>query len=1022
MKRFVLFICATLFLLVATALIAPSFIDWNAHKDIASQWVSETSGFELDIQGDIGFTVLPKPRFYVEKASLKTPPQQGSETARELISLERLDINLALMPLFSKQIKVNALILSKPEITIERQEDGRYNIPAPGNKIKADTSALPIQNQESASDIPFDVSLDHVQIKEGILTYIDRQNAQEEKIQNINLELSAKSLQGPFAAQGSLFYKGYALNIESNFGRYDPENKIISSELNVMLQPDDIELSYNGVVSYEQEAGVSIQGQAGARIENIAKTLIQSGHKANIKSWGLKPVSLETKGLLTADANKVSFQKATVKLNERSLLLDASAVLNPAWSYDVTLTTPENQQMLLDDFFTQSYGYKKAHALNIKITGDKQGASLKDSSIALDNTRMQLSGAYENQKTKRPLLSLEAKINRLNADLVTKQNSNKAMPARSAGSLKAQQMQILNIPFDIKIKAAIEKLIWNAKEIRGVSLNTKTEQNKLTLDSFSIQNFGSARLSATATIKDIKQFDGINSYVTLESDDLKEVMRWWGMDTASVPENVKSAQVKISADGSLQSLKLNANANAAGTEFIASGIVNDIMGAPHPEDIEIQIKNNNMARALEVFGAVEIKDKNLHKPANLYAELSRKGDIFTFTNIKGDLAGTTAEGDLQVNLSNERPALKGKIDFGTLTLQSAMDANTDTQTAQSGQNAPRPENAPRWSRQAINTDAFHLANIDLSVSAKAINYGAWPLQDTSMNLKLKDGALDIQELKANVFGGALEASSNIQVANEYRAPIHFESTSTFKNVDLGQLFKTLIGTQLVNISGSGSLDMTLSSSGASPAALVYDLDGKGVVAGSDVVLHGIDVTRFVKALSYDTKPGDTVQGIWQGATKGGATAFETMSGAFEVQNGVVQINSMTLDGQTAKIETSGNLDLPRWTISTSHRMDVKIKNEELEAPPSFEIAVNGPLDNPSQTFGKGVLENYLKRKIQRKLDKILTRDQGAATNTQSPGAETPLESSAQPSSGTASPDIEDVAEEAIKGVLRGLLE
>ena len=61
-------------------------------------------------------------------------------------------------------------------------------------------------------------------------------------------------------------------------------------------------------------------------------------------------------------------------------------------------------------------------------------------------------------------------------------------------------------------------------------------------------------------------------------------------------------------------------------------------------------------------------------------------------------------------------------------------------------------------------------------------------------------------------------------------------------------------------------------------------------------------------------------GLWKGASKGGKSVFETLDGAFTVRGGVANLDRMDLDGARARIETRGQVNLPEWTLSTTHKI------------------------------------------------------------------------------------------------------
>jgi hypothetical protein len=227
-------------------------------------------------------------------------------------------------------------------------------------------------------------------------------------------------------------------------------------------------------------------------------------------------------------------------------------------------------------------------------------------------------------------------------------------------------------------------------------------------------------------------------------------------------------------------------------------------------------------------------------------------------------------------------------------------------------------------------------------------------------------------MQAGLFEGRIAMSSTVKSANQPRQPVHIEAKSSLTDVSVARLVKALAGSQMIDASGKVSTELEITTSGTSPAALVYDLGGQGTVTGGDIVLNGVDVTRFAEALSDESKPGDSLLGLWKGTTKGGKTAFDTLDGNYVIREGVVTIQKLDLDGPEANIATTGTVNLPKWTLSTKHKITVKPQGDVPADIPPFEMAFSGPLDNPAQTFGQGVMQDYLNRKINRKFEKLLT--------------------------------------------------
>ena len=74
-----------------------------------------------------------------------------------------------------------------------------------------------------------------------------------------------------------------------------------------------------------------------------------------------------------------------------------------------------------------------------------------------------------------------------------------------------------------------------------------------------------------------------------------------------------------------------------------------------------------------------------------------------------------------------------------------------------------------------------------------------------------------------------------------------------------------------------------------------------------------------------------------------------------------------MDSAEAVINTTGYADLPNWLINTDN--EIMLKNVSDLEP--FNVKIKGPLDNPSDTFGKNIFEDYLGAKLKRKIGKEL---------------------------------------------------
>lgn len=1002
MKRAVFVVFAILILCLAGIMLAPSFIDFSVYKEQAVREVETRTGLTLQIDGDVEFTILPAPRFSVSDVSIRAP--KGSK--REyLAQFARLDVHVALAPLFQGQISVSSVTLVKPVIALEMLKSGQLNVLT--QEIQAMLS--PKEAKGSSSAVPA-ISLEKIRIKDGVFSYLDHKNASDVTMQNINTDLSAQSLLGPYQAQGSLFYDGYALNFEFESDAYDTENKILSPKIKLALQPGDLILEYGGVVSLAE--AFSVQGQTSLRIENIGQTLSRYGVQ-NIN--GLN-TTLETKGLLSADATKLDYKNFDLQLGQDKASGSVRVDFAP-FKYSISLKSAGDI-----DFGKVANGlvpFKKG-SFDLAFFGNAAEMTLKKTTLKLDKHVFNVSGDYKaNNNTGRSEIGLNIKSPFIDYDEIAAGLPN----ASSAKQSVREMMSSLALPVDLALELSVDKVIWQKKNISGLGLSAKFSGNAVVLSDLSVNNIADASLKASGAIKNISNASGITAYIDMKSPDIHKVAQWLSINSDEWPENLKKANMKAKFSGGIDLMDVTANISAMGGEVIARGKVSKALEKPAINDLVLQIKHRNMSDAVKILTGATLNDKSLKKPLDIYARVNQSGQRYSLKDIKGDLSGISVQGDVDLNLNGLVPKLKGDLVFGTVNLASVM-----TQSGQKGSGSQKNSkngggsSSARWSKSPIDTSALHAVNIDLGLRAKTIGYGAWPLMNPSLTLSLSNGVLRIDDLKAGLFGGDINFSTTVQSVAKPRQPVHFESAMSVKNANLGRLSAALLGKKLLKVSGTGNLNMNLKSAGASPAALIHDLGGQGDITGRDIVLDGVDVERFARALSEDSKAGDTISGLWNGAKKGGTSRFDTLDGTFTIKEGIVHLNKMDLDGARTAVETRGTINLPRWTLATKHKIIVKGTEEFPSDVPPFEISFNGSLDNPAQTFGQGLLQDYLNRKIQRKFNELLSKKLGLPSNDNGQPIGAPQ--NAQDNSNNQKPEnmeIEDVAEEAIKGILEGLL-
>lgn len=583
-----------------------------------------------------------------------------------------------------------------------------------------------------------------------------------------------------------------------------------------------------------------------------------------------------------------------------------------------------------------------------------------NSTVEIDGSPVAFSGSYSaSGPSGKPVLRLNAAAGTLDMNDFMPAAPKTApegepAPAANPADIKAT-LATLALPFDFDFDISAESLTVQDHTFKGLAASGEWVKNALTLSGFSVKDFAGAAVQAKGKLDNIQTLQGVDLTLGAQASDVRAVAKVLGLDASALPANLGRTDVSASLKGSADNMNVLANIKALNGEVIVQGAVADPLGAMKADKLSLQVKHRSVNEAIGIFAPGSGNYSSLSGPLDFYTDVQMADNVTQMNNIKARLAGASVQGQMSVNTGSSKPDISGSFTFDDLVIQSA-----------GGSAAASQGGAPQWSREAIDTAWMHGVNFDVSLSGNSLKYEGWDLVKPVIKAKLNDGMLSVSQMDAGMFDGQIAMKASVQAGKGERQPLQIQADAKIRDVSLEPLVKAFVGVPLIKGSGRISMDNVMNASGISPAALVYDLSGNGAVTGKDIVLDGLDLTRFAKALSEETKPGDTALGLWKGTTKGGSTRFDTLDGDYTIQEGVINISKLDLDGAQATIATTGRIDLPKWFIDTDHK--ILVKGQDI---PEFTVEINGPLDNPGNTFAQGVLNNYLERKIERKLQNVI---------------------------------------------------
>jgi len=305
-------------LLIVGLLAAPFFIDVNTYKGQIEKTVEDATGRQLSI-GNIKASLFPWVGVELDNVHLAN---RAGFAKRDFLSVERLHVKLALMPLLSKNVEIKDFEVVTPVIYLERRSNGETNwgdlVAAP-----ADSSGAAADSSQSAPAAPALAALqaESLSLTGGEITWVDG-DARPVVLSELDVALTDVQLKRPVAVNVSGKLSGNAFELDANVGplgdlaTLDPVSLPMQGQFKadkISLQPFKSMISgWPAQLGDINKAAVGISAQIEQHPDGIrvgeGDLVLNAAHKLSI-AWKIE--------LPTADQLKVS--RAAVAVDGKNI-------------------------------------------------------------------------------------------------------------------------------------------------------------------------------------------------------------------------------------------------------------------------------------------------------------------------------------------------------------------------------------------------------------------------------------------------------------------------------------------------------------------------------------------------------------------------------------------------------------------------------------------------------------------------------------------------------------------------------
>lgn len=181
----------------AVALIAVvKSLDINQYRGLIAEQVAKATGRDLAIRGDLNLALSLTPSLVVEDVALANIPG-GSRP--EMVTVKRLEAEVALLPLITGTVKIDRLVLVEPDVLLEVTEQGQENwVLAPAPEVPEGDISPPVGDDAPRTE----VEIHEVRVENARFAYHDARNGSVTTAAFDYLDLSAPNAAAPIGIDG----------------------------------------------------------------------------------------------------------------------------------------------------------------------------------------------------------------------------------------------------------------------------------------------------------------------------------------------------------------------------------------------------------------------------------------------------------------------------------------------------------------------------------------------------------------------------------------------------------------------------------------------------------------------------------------------------------------------------------------------------------------------------------------------------------------------------------------------------
>lgn len=621
LKIFAIIIVVVILLAVTGTTLLGLFLDPNDYKKEIQQAALDNADIELQIQGDINWSIYPSIGLEVQSITANYPNKEA------LASLKSAQISVMLMPLFSGNVEMKAINVQGLTLNLVKNATAS-NWQAADTDTDTEQSLSAADNTTTAVSKPTDnnvsikkIDIENINIADATITYTDKTANQVTRITDINLSTERVISDKPFKA--TLAFK-LALNQSDQQAVSAAVNLAGNFNINLKAQKYSIKQLVSQIeLVTDQTRLLNFSANIDADLKTntlLADNLVISSDK------------IEMLGKFQASGEQFSQLKGNLSLKS----FDLKALL---------------QEFKLPAIATSDDVSLRNITLSTNIQGDAKAINFSQLKLSVDKTQITGAASYQLNsgqigfKLNGDSINVNGYLPPADGNATNTNTSKDEPPTKQSGGYSKESIIPLQLLRDLQLKGtlAFKKLQYQQTNITNLALDINANQGLIKIAKLNM-NVYAGSIANNITLDARKKPLRINIKNSINNLQLGPLLKDFAQSDAMTGALKSNSQLTMSG----QSVHSMVNSLSGKTNLILSkGVINGINAAQ-----EMCETVNKIASLGGIAGTTQAVDKSTPF-ASIKGNFSLKNGVVSNKDFNADLDAINARGTGSVNLAKQ---------------------------------------------------------------------------------------------------------------------------------------------------------------------------------------------------------------------------------------------------------------------------------------------------------------------------------------------------------------------------------